>query len=62
MKRVTDITALEGAIVINNCGELRLADGTLAIWGEIINPEDKGVREYMENEAPWRAISLPISY
>lgn len=59
---ITDINALEGATVINNCGELRLANGRLAYWDGVINPESDGEREYMEAVEPWKSVRLPLAY
>jgi hypothetical protein len=65
--RIYDIGQLAGATVISSGGELRLADGTRAVFRGHINPEQwvpgEGlVREYMECEEPWRSVRLPIEY
>jgi hypothetical protein len=66
MKRVCKVQDLVGAVVIDNCGTLRLADGTVALFVDgVIGPENRLQRdyyEYGEGEDIGEGIVLPIVY
>ena len=57
---VTTVEEVAGAVVDSNCGGLTLADGTPAVWGGVINPENGRVREYLlEDGSP---VLIPLGY
>lgn len=64
---ILSVDALHGAAVINNCGELELADGSSARWGHGIGPEytdADGIlrRDFYKtvNDVVVQSISLPV--
>jgi len=67
MKRITEIEDLIGAVVTNNCGNLRLATGESAHWAWGISPEDSRAKtrdyfEWNEEEKVERRITLDLWY
>lgn len=53
---------LKGAVVIDNCGTLRLIDGSIAVYraGQI-NPEYNNTREFWDDDDTY-SIKLPCEY
>jgi hypothetical protein len=67
MKKITEINDLTGAVVVNNCGELRLATGEPAYWAWGISPEDARAKtrdyfEWDEKRKVERRITLDLWY
>ena len=56
----TEVKDLVGAVVVNNCAVIRLADGTECVFQGFINPEDGDTREFIDSEGG--CIELPIRY
>lgn len=62
-----NMDALHGAVVINNCGELELADGSSTYWGHGIGPEYRDAdgilrRNFYKtiNDVIVQSINLPV--